>query len=459
MKAPVRAPRGRPRVLLSAALSLLCSGPLTAFDWGAQIEAGGSVLQAAEPAYGSDSVVRLWVSQPFSRTLSLTGALAARNTLRLKAPEGSFVSNTLSLNLESLILSGEGFWIGRSELREFSSQVLATRLDGAQVNLRFPPFDVRLGLGTSASLFKSDSTIVLSEEDLEDRTVDEDFSRPETLWAPPRLVGVLDAGWRLEGTDLMVRTALLGQADLRPGAPADGAMADVRTLEREGAALHTAYGGLGLEGRLFGPLFWSLRGFALGGQSLTMAGPLVESKGQQTQVWKTSYLLGGLGTANLSWVQPQLSGLVADLGLRLGSGDPDGAAPDANRPVSLNSLEPSLFTGWIPLSRTGGALIFNPQQGNLATAQLTLSLRPHPALQVVSATWAHARVLPAAISEPGLRPGSQELYLGTESNLTLLWRPLSDLGLSLAAGGFWPSELAMTRSPEFRGQASLTLSF
>ncbi len=226
-----------------------------------------------------------------------------------------------------------------------------------------------------------------------------------------------------------------------------------------GATISTAYLGLGGEGRVAGPFFWNAWGYLMGGASLTASGPPVDLKTSQFLTWKASYLLAGMGSMDLALLLPELSHLVINLNLQMGSWDPDGASPDQNAPENPGSLVPSLYTGWVGISRTGGSLIFSPQPSNMFTSQLLISAKPHDSLQLVASVFTFLRPSPTGISEVGINPKSSDLFLGIETDLSALWRPVSDFGASLGMGVFVPNPGVLDRSVEWKVQTGLSLSF
>ncbi len=131
-------------------------------------------------------------------------------------------------------------------------------------------------------------------------------------------------------------------------------------------------------------------------------------------------------------------------------------------------------TAFIPISRPNLALVFSPQLGNIFLAELRYSLKPF--------SWAKARVLgrlqtelkgvvffrptSGLISEPGINPDSDSIYLGTEVDWIINFKPFSDLGLALSLGLFMPDNgtaasafLADERKIEFLGRFELSFSF
>jgi len=54
---------------------------------------------------------------------------------------------------------------------------------------------------------------------------------------------------------------------------------------------------------------------------------------------------------------------------------------------------------------------------------------------------------------------STALYLGTEADLRVNFRPLSDLGLSLTGGMFFPGAALSDKALRLLGRATVSISF
>jgi hypothetical protein len=133
--------------------------------------------------------------------------------------------------------------------------------------------------------------------------------------------------------------------------------------------------------------------------------------------------------------------------------------------VVVTAGVPSLYTGYFGITRTGSALIFNPQPVNMGIAQLLFSIKPFAKaksdlanVQVTASGFVFVRPTPGAIAESGLDTTKNDLYLASEGDLNVLWRPASDWGANLGVGVLVPGP-AMTRGVEMRAQMGLNLSF
>ncbi len=93
---------------------------------------------------------------------------------------------------------------------------------------------------------------------------------------------------------------------------------------------------------------------------------------------------------------------------------------------------------FLPITRSGFGAVFSPSLGNIIVHDLSFSLIPIGSLQTVVKALVFTRTTSGPISEDGIDPESDNLFLGTEFDVTANYRPFSDLGVSLTAGFYIP---------------------
>lgn len=449
-----------------AALAVVLTLPASAFDWGASVDETTLTLVPQTPSEGGyitqSFSLRGWAHWDLGPGSRLQVKANLTDSLKVSLAQGNTVTNTLSGDIDTLSWTTDAFVLGRSDFKDFDGSVINSRLDGAKASTRASVagllLDLRGFVGTSALVFKTGSTVVVSQADIADRSVTADLTKPSTLLAPPRVIAYAEAGLPRLVSDQVFRLALAGQADLRQGTAKAGDTYDKTDTKALGAGVSTAYLGLGGQGRVVGPVYWSASAWVGAGASLT---PVTGSS--STSVWKDSSILGALGSADLVVLVPDWGRTVAGLGVTAGTADPDGATSDKNK---ASGSSPSLYTGWVGISRTAAAQIFNPQPANAVTAKAYWSVKPFaglpgPAesLQTIVTGLTFLRPTTAAIDETGLKSAATDLYLGSEADLNLFWRPASDWGSNLAFGVFVPNGQALDRGLEIKAQLGLNLSF
>lgn len=159
--------------------------------------------------------------------------------------------------------------------------------------------------------------------------------------------------------------------------------------------------------------------------------------------------------------------LFSAVGLRVvfSSGDADNTAFYEGNTAASSTL----FT---PISRPVQGLVFSPQLGNIFVTELSYSIKPFSGLGAGAGERFQAQVkgilflrpTMGAISE-SYNESSTSVYLGTEADVVLNFRPLSDLGLAISTGMFFPNSgadrafLETQRKPAFLGRFELSYSF
>jgi hypothetical protein len=174
-------------------------------------------------------------------------------------------------------------------------------------------------------------------------------------------------------------------------------------------------------------------------------------------------------SVGLTYFRPQLLSLRLQGRFTYTSGDEEHATYFEGYTGDPTSDASTLYQ---PITGTAGALIFTPRLGNVMFGELNLGLRPFADslsrylrnLQVTAGGYVFLRSTSGAVSAGGVTAGSGDLYLGTETDIGVTYRPFSDLGLGLSAGVFFPnsadnSPMAATdQTPRFRARLSTSFS-
>ena len=129
------------------------------------------------------------------------------------------------------------------------------------------------------------------------------------------------------------------------------------------------------------------------------------------------------------------------------------------------------YTQFTPVTPVSTALVFNPGISNIISAALSYSIKPlvssgisyiDSAQVVLEATPFFLANSEAPVLYNGINPDISGNYLGTEIDLTMNFRPFSDLGGILQTGLFLPAADAFAEGSEFDTEAvflaRLTLS-
>jgi hypothetical protein len=117
---------------------------------------------------------------------------------------------------------------------------------------------------------------------------------------------------------------------------------------------------------------------------------------------------------------------------------------------------------FIPLSHAEHfGLVFSPSPGNIAVSELAYSVKPFSELrqgglnnlQIEFTVLSFLRSSTGAVSEGDINAASSQLYLGSEADLRISYRPFSDLGINLTGGLFFPNNYTAQSAMSQSGSA------
>ena len=439
----------------------------TGFDL--KVNSSGSVTSAAFSETLSTSI---WTAAEFSDGLTLlgkgsvtvifspdsSGSIAVKYNLGLK-----------ELRFNGLILPQTGeqssfaFTLGRINVRDATGWVLSQTLDGVSFNVGFPGLSVNVFSGFTGLLFSSQVGVAMTLADV--GTIVKSSSDPLTL-APPRLI----SGINLVIPEFLLRQdfslVLLYQYDFRgygkEAWPVYSVGGTLTSLKNEGDSvadaqiggrLSSGYLGAALSGPIILPFYYDAVAFLSYGSTLSFI--------SESSSYVQSELIGWFGKIGLNALFPEVLFSRLEINAIFSSGDVDYTS-------FFEGNTSGQATMFIPINQPPISLIYGAQLGNLAATGITYSLLPFSSgdtgilrnLQAMLKASAFWRLTQGAIFDSGIDEGSTSPYLGTEVNLILNFRPLSDLGVSLTNGVFLPQGSAYDLSQKSsKYVARLTLSF
>lgn len=322
------------------------------------------------------------------------------------------------------------FRAGRFRHSDFTGNVLDHNIDGLYVELSYPKIITTLSVGYTGLLFAESSSIVLSKADLSD------LSRKDVLLGAPRLLEAVDflfpeLFW---GQDLVI--SFLAQQDLRQEEEliAEG---EENEIAGTGGKLNTQYYGIGITGPLSSSVYHDIFFYLSTGSTLSYLADAGSGTGYSYSYQPIlAYMFGaGLRYFNESARYSKLA-----LNVLFSSGDEDYVS-------YLEGNTAGRGGSFVPISQPVSGLVFTPDLGNMMVAGLSYSLKPlvrseyirlHE-LQTIIKAHGFFRPTTGAISESGIDDSSDSLYLGTDIEGIVNFRPFSDLGMSLALGLFVPN--------------------
>jgi hypothetical protein len=319
------------------------------------------------------------------------------------------------------------FQAGRFWFSEFSGYVLDHNADGLSLEMSYPGIIAMVSAGYTGLLFGESSSVILSKAD---------SSKDDVLFAPPR---ILEAGALLFpelfwGQDLVV--SFLAQQDMRNQEEliAEG---EETEIVGKGGRVHTQYYGLGMSGPISASVYQDVFFYLSTGSTLSYLADASSGTGYSYSYQPIlSYLFGG----GIRYFNEGALYSKIELNILFSSGDADYS-------FFLEGNTDGRAGNFTVISQPTFGLVFSPQLGNVFLAELSYSFKPfarsqYPRmqnLQTMVNAYGFFRSTAGVISEGGIDPSSDSLYLGTEVDAILNFRPFSDLGISLAGGIFFPN--------------------
>lgn len=341
------------------------------------------------------------------------------------------------LKIENKSLSPFNYTLGRFHTSDFSRYIFSHKFDGVSVSYNLPSAVFYAKAGYTGLLFDTGSNINMT---ITDQT-GLDYGLEQTF-AAPRIIGGLQAFFPELYMKQDLKAEILVQKDMRNES-------DLTS----GGKLDTQYFGITLSGPLVSSLYYDSFIYLGTGQS-------------HSGIAESYSLLSFLGSAGLRYYAENF--LFSRISFRFlySSGDSDNTVSFTEGNTKDNS------SNFVPIAGKSTGLVFSPQLGNIFLTQFSYSLKPFSSMgnkilkniQFELTDINFFRSTTGLISESGLNINSEALYLGTEIDGTINFRPFSDLGVSISSGVFIPNTgsdgaFSDTSEVEFLGRLGLSFRF
>lgn len=431
-------------ICISIIIFTLTLGVSFAVDFGGSIDGTSIISYSEDLSDYRESNLSLWLASDLGNDINFFS-------------KGSYTYSTVSpylfeldfLNIKKETESIFSYTVGRLWTSDFSGYIFSHTMDGVKAELNYPTVSISISAGYTGFLFKESSSVLISKADKSD------LLNSEKIFAAPRLIG---------GVDLLLPELFLFQ-DLNLSFWMQFDMhSEAELLEEgpqlpsaaQGGKLHTQYAGLGLKGTLAPSLYYDSQFYLGTGQTLSYI----------NSSYTYEYILSFLGTFGIRYYSQNSFYSKTGFKFIYSSGDSDyiDFTEGNTKSTGLN---------FIPISRATFGQIFSPQLGNIFLTQLNYSIKPFGSsdniklqnIQTELTANGYFRSGTGNISEPGINPASNSLYLGTEIDMNINFRLFSDLGMSFAGGVFFPDTssggafLVSDRNIELSGKAEFSLSF
>ncbi len=345
------------------------------------------------------------------------------------------------------------FTLGRYHAADFTGSLFSHNLDGIHFDFTYPAVQVHTDIGFAGFQFKPTSTMLLTKPDYNDQNID------SVILGPKRLVTMAE----IDFTNLFKRQQLsigfLAQEDFRYLFETDNTNTLSKTITEgetaftpeRGGLLDTQYFLLGMEGPILSGFFYNVFGVLNTGRTLSYI----------NGVYTYSPIIGFAAGFNVRYYNERGLYSRADLGFTFASGDYDYT-------VFLEGNTEKRSTLFIPPSTISTGTVFSPVLSNIFYMNASYSLKPLSflrsdvgnRLKLGVEGLLFFRSTPTPISISGTDPSSDSLYLGTELDAGIDFRLFSDLGFSIVAGWFFPSNVFPDKQPAwFLGKITASLQW
>ncbi|MDC7227356.1 MAG: hypothetical protein PQJ61_11395 [Spirochaetales bacterium] len=382
---------------------------------------------------------------------------------------------------------------GRFSASDFSSKVFSQQLDGLTMNFNYPKAELTITAGTTALMFtesgsilNSSSPTIMSKTDLAQtsnsttltkKLFDPDGTDGLTIFDSPRAVEIITLSLPEAIARQSLTFSLVAQEDLRPmmAVAADyfGETTDYPLVQEGdiyydadgGGAVDTQYIGAGVSGPIIGSLYHNVFYYFGTGRTLSYKADGNSSEGYSYQY---DTIISHMAGFSLDYFLPWLFNSRISGGAYFGTGDSDAD-------YYYEGNKEGYYTQFTPITSGGGGIIFSPGVSNILTANASYSMKPLgwmplrivKDLQVSANLLQFYRLTEGPVSISGISSdfeAESRNYLGSEIDLTVNWRPFSDLGAIAQVGYFLPNSNAFEAgsdmsNPTFMAKLNVSFSF
>ena len=464
-------------LFISFLICAAAAAPVAAVDFGGSVYNETSLLkEGIDPlGVGQKNVVSVWFNTGTHNPVSfhIGGYYSFLYNYRAEGTVSPPLNYPYLFNLYDFRLTGTfkrperspsvfGFEFGRYSSSDFTGRMFEHTLDGLRFSFTYPFAKVRVETGFTGLNLKPSSSVFISKLDYNDLRND------SVILGPKRIVGLAEVEFPALFQRYTLSLAAMFQEDLRflfqnADTPVDQAILTEETTTytpARGGLVDTQYMMLGFKGPILGGFFFDVYGILNTGRTLSW----VDSDNDDTSdMYQYKPVVGVLAGIDFKYYNENLLYSAAKLGFLFSSGDGDSTS-------YLEGNRAGLATTFIPVSVEPVGLVFTPRLGNLFYVSGSYSLKPLSFLEAEMGKrfqtkldlFMFFRSSDAPISEAGVDPASTSLYLGTEADLTLNYQLFSDVGMSLAAGLFFPSSKTFVTDRQgvwFTGTLSATINW
>lgn len=347
-------------------------------------------------------------------------------------------------------LKSYSYKIGRFQTHDPTTLVFNHRIDGLQFKFGYTNAELKIAAGFTGLILHPRSSITLTKADTEPWI---------SYFAPPRLLSMLQFNRYNLFTSQTISVFTLFQQDVRAQSTV---LQEGETVfqPNAGGKLDTQYYGFSLYGPLHPILRYSIYGIFNTGRTM---GYLPDSESLTGFSYQYSTIAGFMAGIRFSLNFPQFLNSSVNISGVYTSGDSD-------YDTYLEGNRSGKGTLFIPISSTPLGNIFSPKLGNISIIGIQYVMQPFAysknsyieEMTGLIDAFAFFRNSAGPISENGLDPASEEMFLGSEVDFSISYKPVSDFAIDLFTGLFFRNTGAFTDSVnaiDFTAGIKFVLSF
>lgn len=446
------------RLSTLAAIFLLASGSLAAFDWGGSLVQSNTLKSVPPGAQESGFLNNTTLSGYLSAKLGSYSEVVLGASAKLGANPFFSADIEQAVLRRSQPLQGIGpvlfaARLGRFMVSDPSGYVVSTTIDGGEFDLRYRNFSLLLGAGYTGLVTKGYSGAGMSRLD------NNDAANSRVLFGPARMVGQARLSIPNVAAGHGLTVAMFFQEDLRDPATT----VRVGTAERtasSGGLLDTQYLILRGTGPVIADMYYSAAYVLNTGRTLSYVPDTRSATGSSYQYQP---ILAHLVRLQLDYFYTSFLDSVFGFGVTFGSGDPDYTTFTEGNAAGNATM-------YTPITPYPAGTVFALQPGNTTTIEVSYALRPFMGLNVpvIDKSQTEASLLvfmrnaAGPVSAQDVAATFDGNYLGSEIDFAWRFRPLSDVGFGISGGLFIGNPAALSaqaNAVDFVLRVEASLSF
>ncbi len=415
---------------------------LFAFDWGGSITTINTSQAVAEGSDDDTFINREKLVMYLTGNIGSTREYVTQLGLLFDSEEPTFavdierlfIQNTRTPESESVVRLVTR--LGRFNVSDPIGYIVRHPVDGGAIVVSGRRWDLDLSAGTTALVNRSFSNASMSIRD------EVDIEDEDEYFGPGRFIGIVRLGLPDIVPTQNVGFSIIAQEDMRDPSSVVQEGDEPTDVDEAGGVLDTQYLLVTIDGTIVGNLFYEV-GYALGlGRTLSL---IEDEAAVGGEAYRYEQIRSHLVSAGVEYYLTDFLSSVVRAGVTVTTGDDDYSSYTEGNTDGYATM----FT---PIAGRSAGAVFGLQPGNATIVDLSYVLRPFGGatssflseFQTEASFYSFFRTAgsgPVSVSE--VDASTDEVYLGSEVDVALRFRPYSDFGFGLTTGVFVGNESAL----------------